>query len=112
MGVRIFVASFTQRVNIMSKEKVIIRSDQSGVHFGTLEDVQHTAGGTVVELSKSRRIHYWAGAASMSQVAIEGIHSGRVAMELPKIVVTGVCEIIPVAETAISNLENQPVWKV
>lgn len=93
-------------------EKVLIRSYASGVHFGELVSEVFTPAGKVVVLANSRRIHYWEGAASLSQVAIEGIASGRVAMTLPEIEITNVIEKIPLSEVAIANLENQPVWKI
>ena len=96
----------------MLGKKVLIRSYASGVHFGTLESENFTLSGKVVVLSNSRRIHYWEGAASLSQVAIEGIKKGRVTMSLPKIEITNAIETIPLSDAAIINLENQPVWKV
>jgi hypothetical protein len=96
----------------MIGKKVLIRSYASGVHFGTLESEQFTLSGKVVMLSNARRIHYWEGAASLSQVAIDGIKTGRVAMVLPTIEVVNIIETIPLSDAAITNLENQPVWKV
>lgn len=96
----------------MIGKKVLIRSYASGVHFGTLEKEEFTLSGKVVTLSNSRRIHYWEGAASLSQAAMEGIYKGRVAMSLPMIEVVNVIETIPLSEAAIQNLENQPVWKI
>lgn len=96
----------------MIGKKVLIRSYASGVHFGTLESETFTPSGKVVTLSDSRRIHYWEGAASLSQVAIDGIKSGRVAMTLPTIEVVNVIETIPLLPDAISNLEKQDVWKI
>ncbi len=96
----------------MTNKKVLIRSYASGVHFGTLESETFTLSGKVVVLKDSRRIHSWEGAASLSQVATDGIRSGRVAMMLPKIEIVNVIETIPLSENAISNLENQPVWKI
>jgi len=93
-------------------KKVLIRSYASGVHFGELVSETFTMAGKVVILANSRRIHYWEGAASLSQVAIDGIASGRVAMVLPEIEVVNVIETIPLSEVAITNLENQPVWKI
>lgn len=94
-------------------QKVLIRSYASGVHFGLLKAFSEDRGGTyTVELADSRRIHYWEGAASLSQVACDGIKNGRVAMLLPKIVVAQAIEIIPMSDTAIDNLQNQKVWKM
>lgn len=96
----------------MIGKKVLIRSHLSGVHFGTLENEAFTLSGKVVTLTNSRRVHYWEGAASLSQVAIDGIKSGRVAMALETIEIVNVIETIPLTKSAITNLENQPVWKI
>ena len=93
-------------------KQVLIRAYASGVHFGELVKEEFTLSGKVVTLKNSRRIHYWEGAASLSQVAIDGILKGRVAMELPEIEVVNVIETIPISEKAIENLKNQPVWKM
>ncbi len=89
----------------------IIRSYASGVHFGEVAETRDTVHGLSVTLKNSRRIHYWEGACSLSQVAMEGIKTGRVAMELPEIQVENVIEIIPMAPAAIDNFKNQAVWK-
>ena len=90
----------------------IIRSHASGVHFGEVIEARDTVHGLSVTLKNSRRIHYWEGACSLSQVAMDGIKTGRVAMELPEIQVENVIEIIPASDAAIENLKNQPVWKL
>ena len=95
----------------MKNKICIIRSYASGVHFGEVAETRDTLHGLSVTLKNSRRIHYWEGACSLSQVAMEGIQNGRVAMELPEIQVENVIEIIPMSEKSIDNLKNQPVWK-
>lgn len=95
----------------MIGKKVLIRSYSAGVFFGKLESEKYTPSGKVVVLSNSRRIHYWQGAASLSQVSQEGIKEGRVAMLEPIKEVVGVIETTLLSESAISNLENQKVWK-
>ncbi len=92
---------------------VLIRSYTSGVHFGVIERQRDTLQGLEVILKNARRIHYWEGAASLSQVAMEGILAGpsRVAMMLPSITIQNVIEIIPLSAEGFHNLSNQPVWK-
>lgn len=92
-------------------KKVLIRSYSSGIHFGTLEQAQPLQDRLITKLLNSRRIHYWNGACSCSQIAEDGITSGRVAITLPTLVVADVIEIIPLSERATSNLESQEVWK-
>ena len=95
----------------MKNKICIIRSYASGVHFGEVSETRDTVHGLSVTLKNSRRIHYWEGACSLSQVAMEGIKTGRVAMELPEIQVENVIEIIPMSESSIDNLKNKAVWK-
>jgi hypothetical protein len=91
----------------MSKEYCIVRGKNSGVFFacGVQED------GTRVEMGWSRMIHYWEGAAALSQVSIDGIKSGRVCMPVEGRVVLDVCEIIPCTQDAVENLLAQPEWR-
>jgi len=96
----------------MAGKKVLIRADRAGVFFGTLIALEYTAVGAIAVLAFSRRVHYWEGAASLSQVSQEGIKQGRVAMIEPIKEVIGVIEVTPLSGAAIANLENQPVWKV
>lgn len=92
---------------------VLIRSYASGVHFGTLESAtEDKAGSFTVTLKNTRRIHYWEGAASLSQIAMDGVKSGRITLEVPEIIVAQCIEIIPMSELSITNLQNQPVWKM
>ncbi len=90
----------------------IIRSYESGVHFGIVHETRDTLHGLSVTLKNSRRIHYWEGACSLSQVAMDGIRTGRIAMVLPEIQVENVCEIIPMSDAAIDNMKKQPIWSV
>ena len=95
----------------MKNRICIIRSYASGVHFGEVAETRDTVHGLSVTLLNSRRIHYWEGACSLSQVAMDGIRTGRVAIRLPEIQVENVIEIIPMSPAAIDNLKNQAVWK-
>ena len=92
-------------------EKVIIRADRAGVFYGTLAEKE----GYEVELKNCRRIWYWSGAASISELALSGVTSPRkckFSVTVPQIVVTGVIEIIPCSEAAIKSIKSVPVWKM
>jgi len=91
----------------MSKEHYIIRGKDSGVFFAC--DIEQT--GTEAKLGWSRMIHYWEGAAALSQVSVDGIRSGRVCVPVKGRVVLDVCEIIPCEPTAAANLLAQPEWR-
>lgn len=95
-------------------KKVIIRADRAGVFFGTLNDVQHTAAGTEVELHNSRRIWRWDGAASLSQLATEGTKEPagcKFTVVVPQHIVMQVIEIIPCSSDAVKSIEAVKIWK-
>lgn len=92
-------------------EKVIIRADRAGVFYGTLAEKE----GTEVELKNCRRIWYWDGAASISELALSGVtkpNECKFSVTVPQIVVMGVIEIIPCTDAAINSIEAVPVWKM
>ena len=92
-------------------KKVVVRGIQSGVYFGTLVD----RDGQEVELHNSRNIWDWRGAANLNQIAAEGIKNldnSRISMAVDCMVLTDICEIIPLSEKAIANLESAEEWKI
>jgi len=93
---------------------VLIRSYASGVHFGYLKSKKPLGERFVIELVDSRRVHYWDGACSLSQLALEGTKAPancRISVELPLIEIAEVIEIIPLSKEASENLKGVPVWK-
>lgn len=95
-------------------KKVIIRADRAGVFFGTLKQKRETPAGVEVELENSRRIWYWSGAASLSQLATEGTKNPgdcKFTVVVPHHTVMQVIEIIPCTEEAIKSIESVKVWK-
>jgi hypothetical protein len=97
--------------NKMKKDRhVIIRTYSAGVFAGTLE----SRNGKEAVLSKSRRIWYWSGAASLSQLAMEGT-SDPVNCKFPCIVdrteLTEVIEIIDMTSKAYDSVMAVPIWE-
>lgn len=91
-------------------KKVIIRAYGAGVFYGTLSEVD----GDTVELTGARRLWYWDGAASLSQLAAEGTtapQNCKFTVAVDSIVILKVIEIIPVTEQAQKSIENVKVWK-
>lgn len=96
--------------NFINKQ-VIVRADRAGVFFGTLAEKE----GNEVKLNNCRRLWYWDGAASISELAINGVTKPReckFSVLVPEIEVLGVIEIIPCTEKAIDSINNVPVWKM
>ena len=89
---------------------VIIRTQSAGVHYGYLK----SRTGSEVELLNSRRIWYWDGAASLSQLAVDGVskpQNCKFTVTVPIIIVLGVLEIIPVSSVAQKSINGVTPWK-
>ena len=89
---------------------VVIRATSAGVFAGWLK----SRNGQECEMVDARRLWYWAGAASLSQLAMEGVKRPdecKFPQIVPEIVVIGVIEIIPATITAQKSISEVPVWK-
>ena len=93
--------------NLINK-KVLVRSYDAGVYFGMLTKVEDET----VRMENVRNIWHWTGATCLSQIANDGITGNRVSPVVSSIVINRVCQIMPLTEKAVENLEGQPVWKI
>jgi len=88
---------------------VIVRTYSAGVFAGELE----SRNGQEVVLRHARRIWYWAGAANLSQLAVDGT-SNRDACKFPvavdRVELLEAIEILDVTEKAKKSIESVPVW--
>ena len=94
----------------MMNKKVIVRGDRSGVFFGTLVGKD----GREVKLEKCRRLWYWDGAASISQLAAEGTvrpDNCNFTVTVDSIVILDAIEIILCTDKAIKSIEGVKEWK-
>ena len=94
----------------MELEKVIVRTQSAGVFFGEL----FNKDGKEVTLLNARRLWYWAGAASLSQLAMEGTKKPQ-ECKFPclvyKVRLMEAIEILSVTPMAIKSIEEVPVWQ-
>ena len=89
----------------------VIRTYSAGVHIGYVKEFG-TKQPQYAKLLKSRRLHYWTNACSLSQVAMDGVADGsRIAIELPEIELTDVIEVIPCSRKAAEFFKSAKVWK-
>ena len=94
----------------MLNKKVIIRTERAGVFFGTLKE----KNGNEVTIANVRRLWYWEGAASLSQMAVNGTSKPKgckFTVTVPEMTVLGVIEIIPCTEKAINSIEGVAEWR-
>lgn len=92
------------------KPYVLVRGDRSGIFVGYAEEEV----GKCVVLHKARRLWYWDGAASISQLAKEGVANPskcKFPCEVTKIKILDAIEIIDVTEKARLNISEVAIWE-
>lgn len=88
----------------------MVRTYSAGVFAGTIKELN----GKEVLLTNARRIWYWKGAASLSQLAEEGTSSPnecKFPIPVSEVLLTEVIEIIKITDKAKTSIESVPVWK-
>ena len=95
----------------MKKKKyVIVRTYSAGVFAGNLESRK----GQEVVLVDARRLWYWAGAASLSQMAVDGTSqpsSCKFPTAVPRVELLQAIEILDVTVEAEKSIKSVPEWK-
>lgn len=88
----------------------IIRGDRSGVFFGEIAE----RNGREVTIRNARRLWYWDGAASLSQLAVEGTRKPRnckFTVTVSSITILDAIEILPCTVKAKESIEGVAVWR-
>ncbi len=88
----------------------LVRTYSAGVFAGILA----SRDGREVVLHDARRIWYWEGAASLSQLAVDGTSKPgkcKFPTPVPEVLLLEVIEIIPCTQGAEKSIKKVPVWK-
>jgi len=89
---------------------VIVRTYSAGVHAGYLEKKE----GQNVILKSARRLWYWDGAASLSQLAMEGVskpENCKFPCEVDTIELDQCVEVIDCKKKAQESINSVKIWK-
>ena len=93
-----------------SNKYYIIRTEQAGVFFGHIKE----RTGNEVTMTDVRRLWYWEGAASLSQMAVDGVsrpHDCKFTVTVPEMTILGVIEIIPCTDKAMDSILGVKEWR-
>ena len=99
-----------QSKSVDGMEYVIIRSVQAGVFAGYLKSKDRDE----VTMVNTRRLWYWDGASSLSQLAMVGVtkpENCKFSVVVNNQIVLGVCEILNTTEKAKTCIEEIESWK-
>lgn len=89
----------------------IVRTYSAGVFFGIIE----SRNGQEVVMRNARRLWYWEGAASLSQLAVDGVTrpgSCKFPCAVDRVELLQAIEILDVTEKAKACIDAVPVWTV
>ncbi len=89
---------------------VIVRTQTAGVFAGTFV----SRNGQEIVLSNARRIWYWAGAATLSQLAEEGTkkpNECKFPQPVKRVELLNAIEILDVSKAGELSIKKVPEWK-
>lgn len=104
-----FVQGMVPAPKLDGMEYCMVRTRSAGVFAGYLE----SRDGQEVVLRNARRIWYWSGAASLSQLATDGpgdIKNCKFPTPVDKVLLPEMIEMIPITEKAKKAIDEVPVW--
>ena len=94
----------------VTENYVIVRTYSAGVFAGNLERRK----GKEVVLKNARRVWFWEGAASLSQLAVDGTSAPskcKFPCPVSEITLTEAIEIISCTEKAEKSIKGVPIWR-
>ena len=88
----------------------IIRADRAGVFFGQIE----SKNGDEVTMKNVRRLWYWNGACSLSELATNGTKRPddcKFTVTVESMTILGVIEVIKCTDKAVKSIKAVKEWK-
>ena len=98
------------KAKLKKDNRKIVRTHSAGVFFGEIESRK----GQEVVMTNARRLWYWDGASSLSQLAMEGIKKPvncKFPCSVNRVELLQVIEILDTTEEARSSLDGVSIWK-
>lgn len=93
------------------KKYYIVRTFSAGVFAGNIDSRE----GKEVLMSNARRIYYWSGACSLSQLAMDGTcdpENCKFPCEVKSVLLTEAIEILECTEKAEKSIKSVKIWEV
>ena len=91
-----------------SNQKYIIRCDRAGVFYAEITERR----GDEADLKDARRIYYWNGAETLSELSQNGVNPhSKITTSVPSMTVLGVIEVIPCSEKCQKVIDGIKEWK-
>lgn len=94
----------------MDKKKFIVRCNRAGVFYGEIV----SQNGQEVEMRNVRNLWYWNGAASVMQLAAEGVSKPRdckFSVPVESMILLEAIQVIPCTEESVKSLDAVKSWR-
>lgn len=107
----VYIGANPRAKSVKGMEYLIVRTQSAGVFAGYLKSRK----GQEVTLLNARRLWYWSGAASLSQLANDGVskpNDCKFPAEVEQVELLQAIEILPVTEKAKLSIAGVPIWKM
>ena len=90
-------------------KKIIARIDRAGVFHGTLDHIDNE----IIRLKDARRIYYWEGAISVTDMAAKGLKSGKITIPVSTVEFMSdkIIELNECSDDATKSIEAIKPWK-
>lgn len=89
----------------------IVRANGAGVFFGEITELK----GSTATIKNARRLWYWSGAASLSELAEYGVarpSDCKFPCPVDEVIVFNVIEILSVTDEAAKSIDGVKEWKL
>jgi hypothetical protein len=104
------ISTSVKAINTQGLRYCVIRTVYAGVHTGFLKE----RNGDECTLLQARRIWKWDGAATLSQLSVDGVKKPdtcKMPCEVDEIDLIGVIEVIPTTKKAMESIRSVKVWQ-
>jgi len=104
------VKNYKPAKKLEGMDYVVVRTYSAGVFAGYLASRE----GKEVVLNNARRLWFWKGAASLSQLAMEGVKNPdecKFPVEVTEITLTETIEVIKATQEAMESIKGVKIWE-
>lgn len=94
----------------MEKKKFIVRCNRAGVFYGEIV----SQNGQEIEMRDVRNLWYWNGAATVMQLAKEGVtkpNDCKFSVPVESMILLEAIQIIPCTKEAVKSLDGVKPWR-
>ena len=105
-----YVKDFNRAGQCNGMNYCIVRTYSAGVFAGYVESRDDKE----IVIKNARRLYYWNGAASLSELAMSGVkkpENCKFPEEVDRVLVTEAIEILDCSEKAKKSIAEVPVWR-